>query len=200
MNENKVENGKFVQSISYLGFAADLIAVASFVYQLFQQKSVLAFSEAIPSVAVIVLVFTFSFFLLRFSKKESDKDNVFVWGFSWLYILFSALILALKSWHFFTLRPYSVGDLLGYILIVSLIFGLGFSMTFIVGSVTQRFSYPYMVIAIEQIGLWVFKVLSRTLVFDLYFVGEIFLFTYTGIIILFALYAERVLKSRQQPT
>ena len=70
-------------------------------------------------------------------------------------------------------------------------------MTFIVGSVTQRFSYPYMIIAIEQIGLWVIKVLSRTLVFDLYFIGEIFLFIYTGIIILFALYAEKVLKSRQ---
>lgn len=188
-------NNRFIEFISYFGFIADLIAVAAFVYQLFQRETILAFSEAVPSIAVIVLIFTFSFFLLRYSKRDRGADSIFVWLFSWLYVLFSALILAVKSWDFFTLRTYAAGDLIGYMLIVALIFGLGFSMSYIVESVTQNFSYPFMVIGVEQIGLWVYKVLAKTLVFDAYFIGEIFLFIFTGMLILFALYAEKMLKN-----
>jgi hypothetical protein len=189
-NESKLK--KLAEIVTYTSFAADLLAVAHFIYQLFQQDTVLEFEAALPSVAVIVIVFLFSFFLLLYSKDEITDKDYYTKVFSWLYVLFAALILAIKSWHFFNSPSYNFGDLFGYMLLVALIFGLGFSVSFVMESFTKNFAAPFFVIALEQIALWVKNMLSKNFSFDVYFVGTIFLFIFTSLIILFTLRFEKV--------
>ena len=190
LNESGLKS--IAKVVAGIAFFADLITIANFIVNLFRQHTATAFDKSTANIAVIVIVFLFAFALLLYSKNEFTSFDFAIWFFSWMYVLFAALILAIKSWSFFEAASYSFADLFGYILLISLIFGLGFSVSFVMGNFPKTFAVPFFAIALEQIALWVKNMLVGEFDFNVYFFGTMILFVFSGLLILFTLGHERI--------
>jgi hypothetical protein len=182
------ENLKKISTVvSAIGFSADIITLGLFFKDLFTTRPPLPFSSAITQIVIIIVAFTFSALLLVYSRSGvwgNPLDSI-AWLFSWLYLLFSALIFAVIAYRFILQANYGIGDYFGYTALIALIAGLACSILLIVGRDFSYFSVPYMLTALEQIILWIARIIGKEPIrFDFIFVGNVLLFVYAGLFIL----------------
>jgi hypothetical protein len=179
---------QFSAVVSIIAFIADLITVLVFVKDLLFNFDFLSFESTISQIFIIALIFTFAILLFNYSREINKGLEGVVKMFGWLYVILAALIFMIVSFRFIMGEDYGFGEFIGYPLLVISIAGLGFGVTKNVEGNTKYFSIPFMIVALEQIALWVIKILvGYGLLFTLPFFGNLLLFVIVGLIILFFL-------------
>lgn len=172
--------------VSAIAFVADLITIILFIRDLVQGNAPASISSSLAKVVLIMAVFAFAFLLLHYSRQEFESLDRIVWIFGWLYISLSAALFGVISYYFIMEEGQTPGEFIGCVLLIGLITGLGSSVTLFVGERVDYFSIPFMLVALEQIVLWLFRIFSqRHISFNLGFIGNLLLFVYAGLIILF---------------
>jgi hypothetical protein len=173
--------------VSVIAFLADLITIALFIRDLLGNVPI-PLGTALAQVALIVAVFMFAFFLLLYSRREGEYESLdeITWIFGWLYITFSAAIFGIVAYRFIVEANYEFWDFMGYTMLIALIAGLGFGIAFFIAKRPDYFSIPFMLVALEQIILWILQLLSRKAIsFNWAFIGNLLLFAYAGSFVLF---------------
>jgi hypothetical protein len=177
--------------VSIIAFIADLITIALFVRDILLVGTQTTFTSAFAQVLLIVSVFTFALLLSVYSREEYEHLDGIIWIFSWLYMVFSALMLAGISYRFIIEVDYTTGEYFGYVALVTFVAGLGFGMGAIIDRPTAYLSIPFMLVALEQIILWVVHLLNRQgIAFNWIFVGNLSLFVIVGLFILFLIVSD----------
>ena len=178
---------------SGVAFFADLITVAIFLRNLFEKGTIVSFGNALSQVAIIVTIFVFAFALLIYSRVDFKDFDGLVWLFSCLYIAFSSAIFAIISYRFIVYGDYDLGEFIGYGLLILLIAGLGHSVASLIEKPTEYFAVPFMLVALEQIGLLVVQIFTRKALsfFSWVFIGNLLFFIYCSLFILFFIGFEK---------
>jgi hypothetical protein len=177
--------------VAVITFLADLITVALFIRDLLQNR--ITFIAVIAEVALIVIVFAFAFLLLVYSKQAEATPDWLIRIFSWLYIVFSAAIFGIISQRFIIEGDYRFGEYIGYILLIILIAGLGYSIAIFTRERAGYFSIPFMLVALEQIILWIFLIFSRTQIsFNWTMLGNLFLFLIVSMFVLYFIWIDTI--------
>ena len=175
---------QFSAMVSIVAFVADLITVLLFIKDLLFGYELITFTSTISQVFVIALIFTFAFLLFNYSREADNGIAGVVNIFGWLYIILAALIFMIVSYRFVMIGDYSFGEFIGYPFLVIAVGGLGYSITKNVDGNTKNFSIPFMLVALEQIVLWVIKILIGGISFSWAFAGNIVHFIIAGAIVL----------------
>jgi len=173
-----------------IAFIADLITVAIFVNELLFGDILASIDAVAAQVITVTAIFIFAVMLLRYSDQELRSLDRIIFIFSWLYILFGALILFRVSFVFIIYANYSFNELMAYGTLTTLIIGLGFITAMNIQRDTRYFSVPFMLIALFQIALWLWRMLTDRLVFDAYFVSNILLLAYVGALVILFLRSQ----------
>jgi len=175
---------QFSAMVSVIAFVADLITVLLFIKDLLFGYELITFTSTISQIFVIALIFAFAFLLFNYSREADNGISEVVGIFGWLYIILAALIFMIVSYRFVMIGDYGFGEFIGYPFLVIAVGGLGYSITKNVDGNTKNFSIPFMVVALEQIVLWIIKILIGGLSFSWAFVGNIIHFIIAGAIVL----------------
>jgi hypothetical protein len=175
-----------------LAFSADLITIALFLRDLFIGNPPIPFSSTLSRVALIVTIFAFAYLLLMYSRQAYESLDAIIWVFSWLYIVFASAVFALVAYRFLVEANYGPGEFVGYIALIALIAWLGFMVALINKKRTGYFSVPFMLVALEQMVVWIVLISSRRPIsFNLTFVGNLLLFVYASTFVLFFIVMAR---------
>ncbi|MDY7091648.1 MAG: hypothetical protein SX243_01615 [Acidobacteriota bacterium] len=176
---------QFSGFIAGMAFVADLITIASFIYGAFFRDAALSGEGVKSHVALIVVIFIFAVLLARYARSEA-KGLDWVWSlFAWLYVLYGAVILAFVVYEGMYFQAITWEWLAVNLTLVTLTAGLGFIVMALVSKKKLvHFAAPFMVVALEHIGLWVVKVVrGKLFLFDAQFGYETLLFLYSGALI-----------------
>ena len=179
---------------SYLAFLADLITICLFVKDIFvkdlSQQTIIS-EKAFLQIASIIVIFLFAILLWFYSKIDDRRHKFLYQMFSWFYVVFSALILGMISYRFMTETSYGIGEFLGYIFLVFLVCGLGLGIS-LFNKVNRLdwFSIPFMIVAFEQIALWIIKINSRQYEFNWFSFGNLFLLVIVVLIVFILLHVN----------
>lgn len=180
---------RFSGIISSIAFIADIVTVILFLRDIFLGTNSLTFSSISARVTVIIAVFVFAVVLLFYAREEQDNLTGIVIFFAWLYVVLAAVIFGIVSYQFIQIADYSFWEFSGYLFLIILVAGLGFILSQIADSVTKNFSIPFMLVALEQILLWLYKILQwETFKFDWTFLGNLFYFVFAGVLIVVFIY------------
>jgi hypothetical protein len=176
---------KLISSIvSVITFTADLITVALFIRSVFYGD--ISLTASVSQVLVIIVVFAFAVLLWFYSKNDSPTPDIFFSIFGWLYIVFSAGIFIIVSQRFMMEGHYTLGEFVGYVTLTSFIGALGYFIFIYSDKRVDYFSIPFMVVALIQIIMWIYIIFSNNkLVLNWITAGNIFLFMFAGLIVLF---------------
>jgi hypothetical protein len=188
---------QFSAVVAVIAFIADLITIIFFAKDLLFGFDFLTFGSTITQVFIIALTFAFAFLLFNYAREINKDFEGIVRMFGWLYILLAALIFMIVSFHFTMFENYSFGEFIGYPLLVIFVLGLGVAVSINAGGDTKYFSIPFMVVALEQIALWVTKIISFGISFTLAFLGTLIIFVLVGLIILFLLSVGRLQEAKR---
>lgn len=187
--------------VATLSFTADLLTLALFLRDLVLSDLTVDLSSITARVIIIISAFAFSALLIAYSRTGDWKSftSVTATFFSWLYVLFSALLLAIVSYRFILESDYEIGTYFGNVVLSAFIAGLAFIVMLIAGKSSAYFSLPFMLVSLEQIVLWIIRIFNRLPVrFDWTFIGNIGLFVYSGIlIVVFMKYGEELAEKRR---
>jgi hypothetical protein len=175
---------QFSGVVSIVAFIADLITILLFTKDLL--FDLVSFKSILTQLFMIAFIFTFAMLLFNYSREISKGIEGIVKMFGWLYIIQAALIFMIVSFRYMMIEDGSYSELLGYPFLVIAIGGLGYGVTKNVDGEPKYFSIPFMVVALEQIALWVIKVLIRIDIPGTFGNGLLF-FIIAGIIIWFFL-------------
>lgn len=179
---------QFSAVVAIIAFIADLITILLFAKDLLFRIEYITFETTITKTFVIALIFTFAILLFNYSREISKELEGIVMVFGWLYIILAALIFMIVSFRFIMLENYGFGEFLGYPLLIIFIAGLGWGIVKIVEGNVKYFSIPFMIVALEQIVLWVIKILAGfDILFTGTFLGNLLIFVIVGLMILFFL-------------
>jgi hypothetical protein len=209
----KTDLRSIAKVVAGIAFIANLLTVILFIRDLFFGNVGITFDKALAQVAIIFLVFIFSLLLLMFSREESATPSLDLVAslFSWLYIMFAALIFGIVSLRFIYYANYSLGEFVGYTVLIAFIAGLGYSLATAVRAGQQErevptspvesqagtyrnwkfddhyFAVPFMAVALVQIVLWVVIIFTGQPLtfFSLTFIGNLLLFVYAGLFVIF---------------
>lgn len=171
-----------------LGIIADLATVGLYLNNLYKGTIPFNIDSAFPWISIIIVIFLFSFMLLTISQNDSDFLDGIKWLFGSAYVIFAALILAVISNQFILEANYGIYEYFGYILLIILISGLGFTINADYSS-SRYFSVPFMIVGLYMIILW-FNLLyhhHQDVVFNLTFLGNLLLILVPGSIIYFSI-------------
>ena len=184
----------FAGVVSGLAFAANLITVASFIYDSFFGGRALSEERVKSHGSLILIVFIFAVLLALFARSETEGFERLWLLFSWLYVLYGALILAFVVYTALRADQIETQWLSVNLVLVTATAGLGFTVMALVSKANLiYFAAPFMLVALEHIGMWVMKVLMGNIVlFDAHFAHEMVLFLYTGSIIAVLLSFQRL--------
>lgn len=186
MNNDTLPLRQISAMVSTIAFIADLITVALFIRDLLISGGPPPFGTVVAQVALIAAIFTFAILLFIYARQEYTSLDSIVGVFGWLYIVLAAALFAVISHRFIVEANYDFGEFIGYIILIALIAGLGYGITLMVERRTSYYSIPFMLVALEQIVLWLLLIVSRQgITFDWTFIGNLLFFGYAGLLILF---------------
>lgn len=165
-----------------LAFIADLITIGVFVKDILFSKTLIASTQPLYFIGLILVIFVFALGLFILSKEEND-DNIIIAIFSFFYVSIGAFILGVVSYRFIVISIYSPQEFFGYFALVGLISGLGYITSTVLVGRTDYLALPFMIIAAEQIILIFVQIISQTIEFGLSFIDKLILLVFTGGII-----------------
>ena len=178
---------KMAKAVSVVSFVADLITVAVFVYGVLFSAIPPTAGSVIAQVAIISVMFAFAIILLGYSVEEMSSLNGIILIYSWLYILFSALVLLKVAIQFLNQPKYDFGEYLAYVAVIVSIAFLGNMTAKAIEVDNKYFTLPFMGVALVQIFLWIVRVLSKGLNFDWAFIGNLGLLILSGLFVVYFL-------------
>lgn len=176
---------------SILGFTADIIAITIFVSEIIGGRLTepsTVFSRSL----VIITIFALAMFSFLYSRKTVKFIDNVVWIFSYLYVFYSAVIFGYVSWIFLNNQKYEYNysdlqygffDYFVYILLIGAMASLGAILSNSLGRSTKGFAIPFMIVALEQVFIWVYLILNGAIGFNRQFMYNFVLFLYAGLIV-----------------
>ncbi len=192
-NESEVSPaGNAIQKVAgvfaVLVFLAD-IALLVILLSTLLGGSLLRSSQPVPVLFLLVLVvFLFAIGLFVYAKAAYGDlfEGVVYVVFGWAYVLIGAGLAAVVA-RTFVLKPgFGLLDFLVYAVAVMFISTFGVIIAMVVREKVRYFSVPFMAVALWQVYLWVWRVLSRQGVARGWnLVGSLFLFIFIVLFIVF---------------
>jgi len=192
---------KFAGLVSVIAFLADIITVGLFIKGLLYGQGLVPFESAIVQVILIIVIFSFASLLMNYSSEDVSRELLdrAVWIFGWLYILLAAFMFSIYAYRFIMREDYGLGEYITAILFVLFVTLLGTIIFMMRRLKPSYFSIPYMLVAVEQIILWIIKLFSTniSIAFTGATIGNILLFIFTGTLVIGLIYlADREWSSR----
>jgi hypothetical protein len=190
---------KIFNVVATIGFFADLITIGIFIRDLFIGG---LNEDSLSHIVIIVIIFLFSYLLLTYSKSEQGRDiNNLISLFGWIYVVFSAAILGIFSYYFLNGFNYSFGQYISYYVIVVFIVGLGLLIFGLLDKDFKYLSIPFLLVAVEQIVIWVIKLLTPGPISEnvWVFIGGVLLFFLASLIAMGMIYYDRKIYTSSIP-
>jgi hypothetical protein len=192
MSSDKFSLRRIAAFISCVAFTANLITATVFIWDLLFSSSRPLFGAVIAQAALIAAVFVFAILLLVYARRGYTGLDGTVGILGWLYIFLSAALFGVISQRFIVDANYDFGQFVGYIVLIGLVAGMGYGVTLLIKRRTDYFSIPFMLVAVEQIILWLQLIVAGySIYFGWIFIGNLLLFGYAGLLVLFFIIPPR---------
>lgn len=180
---------KAVGIFSILAFLGDIFLLVVLVASLLGIDGLRSSQPIFVQFLLVTVVYAFAFSLFIYARPAySEIFEAIVYLFGWVYILLSALLLAVVAQTFVTQFGFGFLDFLAHAVTVVVISSFGFIIARAVNEKVIYFAFPFLLVAIWQVYLWVWRVLSRSGVsWNWNLAGSLFLFAFTVFFIAFLL-------------
>ncbi len=181
---------QLVGGISVLAFLADILLLLVVVSTILG-KRILASSQPVPVQFLLIgMVYAFaigSFLYARSALGDTFDGFVYI-AFGWGYVLLAAGLIAVVARIFVLHIGFGLWDFLDYTLAAVVISSFGIIIALVVNEKVRYFAIPFMLVALWQIYLWVWRVVtSQSIARGWNLVGSVSLFIFVVVLIVFLL-------------
>lgn len=167
--------------IAILSFLADMLLQAILLGTLLNSPW-LSSAQPIPvQYLLVIVVYLFSLGLFIYARPAyDDRFDFLVYLLGWIFVLFGATLMAIIA-RIFVIQPgFGFFDFLVYAAAAAFSASFGVIIAFIVGERTRPFALLFLLVALWQVVLWVWRVISsQSVATGWNLVGSLSLFSFT---------------------
>jgi len=173
-------------AIAVLSFLADILLQTILLGTLLDSKWLSSAQPVHVQYLLVIVVYLFALGLFVYARPAyEDRFDFLVYLLGWIFVFLGAALMATIA-RIFVIQPgFGFFDFLIYAAAAAFSASFGIIIAFIVGERTRPFALPFLLVALWQVVLWVWRVLSSQSVAGGWnLVGSLSLFFFTIFLII----------------